>query len=122
MNRLADEVALHQSTLTRVVEKLEDRKLVVRERPVDDQRVVNVRLTDDGKNQYSQIDAASNHMIARVFALVDPAERAGAVRGLEVLCDLLDPRNARAQQIITGDCRCDDPQAPAAGPLPEVER
>ena len=41
MNRLADEVALHQSTLTRVVEKLEAKGLVVRERPAENQRVVD---------------------------------------------------------------------------------
>ena len=44
MNKLADEVALHQSTLTRVVEKLEEKKLVVRKRPQDNQRVVEVTL------------------------------------------------------------------------------
>lgn len=117
MKKLADEVALHQSTLTRVVEKLEEKGLVSRVRPADNQRVVNVCLTDSGRDLFIQIDAASNHMIEQIITLVDPIERAGAVRGLEVLCDLLDPQNAKVQQIITGCC-CRDI---AAGTPSEVE-
>ena len=56
-------------------------------------------------------------MIAQIIAMLDPAERHGAVRGLEVLCDLLDPQNARVQQIITGCC-CGEM---AAGTPPGVE-
>ncbi len=107
MHKLADEVALHQSTLTRVVEKLEQKGFVARVRPADNQRVVNVCITDSGKTLFAQIDAASNEMIAKIIALVDPLEREGAVRGLEILCDLLDPQNFRAQQIITGCCCAD---------------
>ena len=104
MKRLADEVALHHSTLTRVVEKLEEKGLVARARPPSNQRVVIISLTDGGRALFAQIDAASNQMIARIIALIDPAERNSAVRGLEVLCDLLNPQNATAQQIIGGCC------------------
>jgi DNA-binding MarR family transcriptional regulator len=122
MNKLADEVALHQSTLTRVVEKLEEKGLVARARPANNQRVVQVSLTDSGRDLFTQIDATSNQMIAQIIALVDPIERPGAVRGLEVLCDLLDPQNVKVQQIIAGCCCGDLPQIQAAGSPLEVER
>jgi len=112
MNKLADEVALHQSTLTRVVEKLEEKGFVARARPGDNQRVVNVALTDSGRALFLQIEAASTQMIAQIVALVNPAERAAVVRGLEVLCDLLDPQNSRVQKIIAG-CRCGEMAAAA---------
>lgn len=112
MNKLAEEIALHQSTLTRVVEKLEQKGLVARVRPAADQRVVNVCLTDSGRSLFAQIDAASNQRIAQIVALVEPAEREAVVRGLEVLCDLLDPQNTRAQQLIAGCCCAD--AAPAS--------
>ena len=105
MNKLADEVALHQSTLTRVVEKLEEKELVTRSRPADNQRVVEVALTERGKSLYARIDAASTQMIENILELVTSEERAAAVRGLEVLSDLLDPQNGKVQQIIEG-CSC----------------
>jgi len=122
MNKLAEEVALHQSTLTRVVEKLEEKALVVRERLADNQRVVEVRQTDLGREVWAQIDTASMDMIAQILGLVAPDEREGAVRGLEIVCDLLDPQNARAQEIITGCCCADAPPARTADASPEVGR
>ena len=110
MNKLADEVALHQSTLTRVVEKLEEKALVTRSRPVDNQRTVEVALTKGGETLYAQIENASTRMIGNMLSLVAAGERAGAVRGLEVLCDLLDPENALVKQIVEGCCCADDLQ------------
>jgi len=111
MNKLADEVALHQSTLTRVVEKLEEKALVKRSRPVDNQRTVEVALTKGGETLYAQIEHSSTRMIGNMLSLVAAEERGGAVRGLEVLCDLLDPENEMVQQIIEGCCCSDDPHA-----------
>jgi len=121
MKRLADEVALHQSTLTRVVEKLEEKKLVTRCRPPHNQRVVKVELTDAGKDLYIQLDGASNHMIGQILALVPAHERTSVVRGLELLCELLEPQNAAVQELITG-CRCNDAVVPPTGEESEVGR
>ncbi len=110
MNKLADEVAIHQSTLTRVVEKLEEKNLVTRRRPANNQRTVEVALTEQGRTLFTQIDAASTQMIGNMLAMVASEERAGAVRGLEVLCDLLDPENALVKQIVEGCCCADDLQ------------
>ena len=52
MNSLAAEVALHQSTLTRVVEKLEKQKFVTRDRKAENQRKVEVRITEEGRRTY----------------------------------------------------------------------
>lgn len=107
MNELADEVALHQSTLTRIVEKLEEKNLVTRQRSTDNLRKVEVSLTESGKHLYSEIDAMSNQMIGSILALVPEHEKESITRGLEVLCDLLDPRNTMVQQMISGCC-CND--------------
>jgi len=108
MNQLANEVALHQSTLTRVVEKLEQKGLVARSRPTGNQRVVEVVLTDAGRALYEKIDAASTQMIGNMLGLVTDEERPSVVRGLEVLCDLLDPQNDMVPQIIDGCCCSDE--------------
>jgi DNA-binding MarR family transcriptional regulator len=112
MGELSDEVALHQSTLTRVVEKLRDKQLVVRRRRPSNQRVVEVELTTGGRLMYASLDEASNQLIGRVMALVDPEDREAAVRGLEIVTELLDPKNEAAQALMAGDlCGGDLPPA-----------
>jgi MarR family 2-MHQ and catechol resistance regulon transcriptional repressor len=109
MKKLAAEVALHQSTLTRVVEKLEEKTYVVRHRPAKNQRVVEVALTENGRQVYSDISASSTQLIGRILELLPKQEWESAAHGLEVLCDLLDPQNKVVQQIISGCC-CSDLQ------------
>jgi DNA-binding MarR family transcriptional regulator len=105
MKTLAEQVAMHQSTLTRIVEKLEAKALVVRKRRSDNQRVVEVTLSEQGRELYAQLDQASSNMIGRVLGLVSPRDQASALRGLEVLCNLLDPGNTAAQALIA-ECGC----------------
>jgi DNA-binding MarR family transcriptional regulator len=46
MSTLAAEVALHQSTLTRIVDKLEKQNLLTRRRKENNQRTVEVQITE----------------------------------------------------------------------------
>jgi DNA-binding MarR family transcriptional regulator len=105
MKDLAAEVALHQSTLTRVVEKLEKQDLVQRTRKSDNQRSVEVRLTDAGKQTYAFLDTAGSQMVSDLLDLV-PRERRGAiVDAMEELANLLNPNNEAFLRLLQG-CRC----------------
>jgi len=105
MKDLAAEVALHQSTLTRVVEKLEKQNLVLRTRKSDNQRSVEVRLTDAGQQTYVFLDAAGSQMISDLLDLI-PRERRGAiVDAMEEVANLLHPNNENFQKLLQG-CRC----------------
>jgi DNA-binding MarR family transcriptional regulator len=105
MKDLAAEVALHQSTLTRVVEKLEKQNLVQRARKSDNQRSVEVRLTDAGQQTYVFLDAAGSQMISDLLDLI-PEERQGAiVDAMEEVANLLNPNNEAFQKLLQG-CRC----------------
>jgi DNA-binding MarR family transcriptional regulator len=108
MKDLAAEVALHQSTLTRVVEKLEKQDLVQRTRKSDNQRSVEVRLTDAGKQTYLFLDAAGSQMISDLLDLI-PTERRGAiVDAMDELANLLNPNNDDFQKLLQR-CRCGVP-------------
>ncbi|GGK73578.1 MarR family winged helix-turn-helix transcriptional regulator [Amphritea balenae] len=48
VKRLSDEVSLSQATVTTILNRLEDRKLVERVRSTSDRRIVNARLTPEG--------------------------------------------------------------------------
>ena len=105
MKELAAEVALHQSTLTRVVEKLEKQSLVQRTRKSDNQRSVEVRLTDAGRQTYVFLDTAGSQMISDLLDLI-PKERRGAiVDAMEELANILNPNNEAFLELLQG-CRC----------------
>jgi hypothetical protein len=86
MKALAAEVALHQSTLTRVVEKLERQNLVSR-------------------TPYVFLERESMRMISDLLDLIPKDRRASIVEAMEVLASLLNPENEAFQKLLKG-CRC----------------
>jgi DNA-binding MarR family transcriptional regulator len=108
MKELAAEVALHQSTLTRVVEKLEKQNLVQRTRKSDNQRSVEVRLTDAGRQTYLFLDAAGSQMISDLLDLIPGERREPIVDAMEEVANLLNPNNEAFQKLLQG-CRCGIP-------------
>ena len=105
MKELAAEVALHQSTLTRVVEKLEKQNLVQRTRKSGNQRSVEARLTDAGEQTYLFLDAAGSQMISDLLDLIPKERRVAIVDAMEELASLLNPNNEAFQKLLQG-CRC----------------
>ena len=108
MKDLAAEVALHQSTLTRVVEKLEKQNLVQRTRKSDNQRSVEVRLTDAGRQTYAFLDAAGSQMISDLLDLIPGDRQDAIVDAMEEVANLLNPNNEAFLKLLKG-CRCGVP-------------
>ena len=102
MNSLAAEVALHQSTLTRVVEKLEKQKFVTRVRKAENQRKVEVRITEEGRQTYLLLKKQSAQMISALLGLIPKERRAPVVESLEELAGLLDPQNQAFRTLLEG--------------------
>ena len=105
MKDLAAEVALHQSTLTRVVEKLEKQNLVQRTRKAENQRSVEVRLTDAGQQTYLFLDAAGSQMISDLLDLIPKERRVTIVDAMEEVANLLNPNKESFIKLLQG-CRC----------------
>jgi len=110
MKSLAAEVAMHQSTLTRVVEKLEKQDLVRRRRPADNQRSVEVQITEAGEQTYNFLDEASSQMISQLLDLIPKNRQPVIVEAMEEFANLLDPRNEAFQKLLQ-KCRCSLPKA-----------
>ncbi len=104
MNVLAAEVALHQSTLTRIVEKLEAQDLVGRMRKPGNQRSVEVLITEAGKQMYLHLDKTCSQMISGLLDLIPVDRQATVVETMEVLAGLLDPQNEAFQELLKGCC------------------
>ena len=104
MKILAAEVAIHQSTLTRIVEKLEKQDLVRRARKPGNQRSVEVQITEAGKGMYLHLDTACSHMISELLAMIPEDRQVTVVEAMETLADLLDPQNEAFQALLRGCC------------------
>lgn len=55
VSELGDEMSLDSGTLSPLLRRLDDRGLVARRRDSDDERVVRVRLTDEGRTVHTAV-------------------------------------------------------------------
>jgi DNA-binding MarR family transcriptional regulator len=106
MNNLAAEVALHQSTLTRVVEKLEKQNLAHRQRKENNKRKVEVHITENGRKTYLFLKKESMQMISGLLNMIPKERQASMVEAIEELANLLNPSNEAFRALLKG-CRCD---------------
>ena len=104
MNALAAEVALHQSTVTRIVEKLEKQGFATRTRKAANQRSVEVRITESGRQLYSWMDGQCSQMTSELLELLPKERQASIVEAMEELSKLLDPTNQAFQEILKRCC------------------
>lgn len=105
MKELAGEVALHQSTLTRIVEKLEKLNLVRRSRPMENQRIVEVTITGQGRKVYQFLEQESEKTVSVLLDQVPADKRDSVVDSMEFLTTLLDPGNEAFRSILQ-ECCC----------------
>jgi DNA-binding MarR family transcriptional regulator len=104
MNALAAQVALHQSTVTRIVEKLEKQGFATRTRKAANQRSVEVRITESGRKTYAWMDGQCSQMTSDLLDLL-PSERQGSiVEAMEEFSKLLDPSNQAFQEVLRRCC------------------
>jgi len=55
MSDIAESIDAPMSTLTSIVDKLVEKKVLTREHSMDDRRAINVTLTQNGKNSYKTL-------------------------------------------------------------------
>ncbi len=104
MNALAAQVALHQSTVTRIVEKLEKRGLASRTRKAGNQRSVEVQITASGKKMYAWMDGQCAQMTSDLLDLLPKTRQASIVEAMEEFSKLLDPGNQAFQEVLKRCC------------------
>jgi DNA-binding MarR family transcriptional regulator len=64
---IGDRMVTHDPDITRLLDRLERRELVVRQRAVKDRRVVTARITPAGLALLSQLDAPMDQMMVRLL-------------------------------------------------------
>ncbi|MBI5905216.1 MAG: MarR family transcriptional regulator [Deltaproteobacteria bacterium] len=105
MNDLASQVGLHQSTMTRIVDRLERDGFVGRERGRAEKRKVSVVLTAEGKKLYRHLDKECASFTERLLGAVPAERRASCVEALVLMSGTLDPDNEKFRTILRECCR-----------------
>ena len=72
---LAQRIGITKKTITGVVDRLEDMKLVERARDAGDRRAVVARLTDRGTALYDRINRSVDQGLRRMLDLMEPEDQ-----------------------------------------------
>jgi DNA-binding MarR family transcriptional regulator len=77
---LAEALGVDPSTVTRLCDRLADKRLISRRRPAGDRRVVQLDLSTRGRELIQAVTAQRREEIARILAGVPAVEREALVR------------------------------------------
>jgi DNA-binding MarR family transcriptional regulator len=91
MRTLAESLDVSQASATGIVDRMEQRGLVVRQRDEDDRRVIRVVLTIDGRELLAGVAAQRRERLAVLLGELTDDELDGFLRGMRAL------REARAR-------------------------
>lgn len=86
---IADKLKQLGATLTGVVDRMEDRQLVYRERDPSDRRVIRVWLTDEGRKLMNVLPAVGAETIYNATAGISTAEQTVVLQLLDQVIDNL---------------------------------
>lgn len=86
---IADKLKQLGATLTGVVDRMEERQLVYRERQADDRRVVRIWLTEEGKQLMKVLPPIGAETIRKATAHTLEAEQAVVLRFLDQIAENL---------------------------------
>lgn len=93
VQKLAEKILVTSGTITYVINKLESKELVIREKSKDDKRIYYVNLTEKGHELISSIFPKHKEFIDELFDGVDEETKA------ELLVDLIKLRKIVNKKI-----------------------
>ncbi len=90
LSKLAKYILVKPSTVTGIVDRLEQKGFVKRERSSSDRRVIQITLTESGRNLASSAPPPIPSPIVQGLEKISPADRRLIVRSLATLVAMLD--------------------------------
>jgi DNA-binding MarR family transcriptional regulator len=104
LGRIASELKLSQATVTNIVDRLEGRDLLTRDRSVDDKRRINVHLTAAGRTVLDEAPGLLQERFVERFSRLPDWERSMIVAALQRTAALMDADEIDAAPVLyTGD-------------------
>ena len=100
IGELASEVSLSQATVTSILDRLENRMLIQRERSTIDKRKVHVRLTEAGLEALRHAPMPLQEQFANRFIELEEWEQTMLIACLHRLAFMMDAENIDAAPVL----------------------
>ena len=97
---IAGRVGLAQATVTNMIDRLEERGLVVRKRSNKDRRQVKVSLTDRGKAMQAQAPTALQTRFLENFAVLQDWEKMAVLSALQRIAVMMEAKDLDASPVL----------------------
>ena len=95
VSELAEAMAIHQSTASNLLDKLEEKGLIERNRSTDDQRVVRLFLTRSGQQLIRRVPQPARGLLQEALFRIPAASLNTLNRMLDQLLEEMHPGNPR---------------------------
>ncbi len=86
---LAASLTLDSSSVVRILQGLENERLIERREDADDRRAKTIELTDEGRRRVKEVEAVASAVREELLGPVPDADIAAATRILTTICDRL---------------------------------
>ena len=109
-NRIARNMTTHDPDMTRLLDKLEERRVVQRWRDKDDRRVYRVKLTREGAVLLRELSRLTQELHRKQFNTIDRRKVRALVRLLEGVNAAPIPRSKTSREASSRDSQFRDPR------------
>lgn len=100
IGELANEINLSQATVTTILDRLEKRKLVYRERSEQDKRKVHAYLTDSGTEKLKAAPMPLQEHFTRQFGDLQNWEQTMIIASLQRVAQMMDAQHIDASPVL----------------------
>jgi DNA-binding MarR family transcriptional regulator len=98
--QLAERISLSQATVTTILDRLESRGLVIRERDTQDRRKVRVLITDEGQKVWQKAPTLLQTNFIEHFDNLKDWEQTMIVSALQRVADLMNAESIDASPVL----------------------
>ena len=100
VKRVSQDVSLSQATVTTILNRLEERKLIERVRSQVDKRIVNARLTEHGRSVLSTTPPLLHEKFIERFDSLEDWEKTQLLSALQRIASMMDAENLEVAPVL----------------------
>lgn len=108
-SELSREVSLSQATVTNILNRLEERKLLTRERSEEDRRRVKLKLTEAGNAVFREAPQPLQNTFSARFDALPQWEQHQIVAALTRVAEMMDAGDLEVLPLLYGESIANDP-------------
>ena len=100
VKRVSQDVSLSQATVTTILNRLEERRLIERVRSLSDRRIVNARLTEEGRKVLSTTPPLLHEKFIERFEALEDWEKTQLLSALQRVATMMDAENLDVAPVL----------------------